>query len=303
MRLRRRLRRLRGSGPDSGRFGRRPPGGSSPPPPPGRVRAGATAVPDRPPLRIAEVLAAGATRVAVPPRPSPSTRVGRPLSWVSRRGSRADSRPSGGVTVPTAPRRAAGAATAAPVATVGASAGARWGWSVGSAWWVGFCDGGTGRQPGGRPSPGGRWCPPGPGGPGGRPPWGGRPGPGGGPGGPGGGPCWGGGPGGRPGGGPWRSPREPDPAGGAGGVPRSGAGARPPPRSVRRSSSTDRLPVPGGSLVSPVGVPVGPGSAGVRGRRSGAAGGPLPTRRRFPGRMTVRGGSTGTTGRPPRHAR
>jgi hypothetical protein len=112
-------------------------------------------VPDRPPAPIREVAAAvGAiARVAVPLRAGP-VRVG-PLSWVSRRGSRADSRPSGGVTVPTALRRVAGAPTAAPFATVGASIGA---------WWVGFCDGGTDRQPGGSPFSGGCGGPAGPGG-------------------------------------------------------------------------------------------------------------------------------------------
>ena len=87
------------------------------------------------------------------------------------------------------------------------------------------------------------------------------------------------------------SPRAGGPGGVAPGLARSAPGGRAPPRSVRRSSSTDRLPVPGGSLRT------------VRARRSGGAGGPLPTRRRFPRRMTVRGGSTGTTGRPPRRAR
>ena len=283
----RRMRRLRpfGAGAEPSRPGRRPRGGSSSSPPrPGRAGRGDTAVPDRPPLAIAErevaAVAVGAiARVAVP---VPLRLPVRPLSWVSSRGSRVWPAPSGGVTVPTALRRVA--PTASVLVTVGSSK---------AEWWVGFCDGGTGRQPAGRaPSgagggggPAGRPCPPlrGPG-----EPCGGRGGPGGGPG----GPCAvRGGPGGAPRASPRPSPRAGGPGGVAPGLARSAPGGRAPPRSVRRSSSTDRLPVPGGSLRT------------VRARRSGGAGGPLPTRRRFPRRMTVRGGSTGTTGRPPRRAR
>ena len=179
----RRMRRLRpfGAGAEPSRPGRRPRGGSSSSPPrPGRAGRGDTAVPDRPPLAIAErevaAVAVGAiARVAVP---VPLRLPVRPLSWVSRRGSRVWPAPSGGVTVPTALRRVA--PTASVLVTVGSSK---------AAWWVGFCDGGTGRQPAGRaPSgagggggPAGRPCPPlrGPG-----EPCGGRGGPGGGPGGP-----------------------------------------------------------------------------------------------------------------------